>query len=115
MKCIAEQNLSVRADDPLSDGQARAALLHWLHVITTRRFSWEATTDTLGDLRALTRQRNYQLAMRIAAVSQLETLLDQHRVGGESVLAQLHSPIALDFLHHYALPQAAASLTPCQD
>jgi transposase len=39
--------LTTRQDNPLSDGQARAAiaaaLLRWLHVITTRRVSWDAT------------------------------------------------------------------------
>jgi len=39
--------LTTRQDNPLTDGQARAAiaaaLLRWLHVITTRRVSWDAT------------------------------------------------------------------------
>lgn len=39
--------LTTRQDNPLTDGQARAAiaaaLLRWLHIITTRRVSWDAT------------------------------------------------------------------------
>ena len=39
--------LTTRQDNPLTDGQARAAvaaaLLRWLHVITTRGVSWDAT------------------------------------------------------------------------
>jgi transposase len=39
--------LTTRQDNPLTDGQARAAiaaaLLRWLHVITTRKMSWDAT------------------------------------------------------------------------
>ena len=50
------QHLTTRADNPLSDGQARAAiaaaLLRWLHVITTRRISWDATTAAAGELPA---------------------------------------------------------------
>jgi transposase len=38
------QRLTSRPDNPLSDGQARAALaaalLRWLHVIVTRRVTW---------------------------------------------------------------------------
>jgi transposase len=41
------QYLTTRADNPLSDGQAKAALaaalLRWLHVMTTQRVSWDAT------------------------------------------------------------------------
>jgi hypothetical protein len=39
--------LTTRQDNPLTDGQARAAvaaaLLRWLHVITTRRTAWDVT------------------------------------------------------------------------
>ena len=63
------------------------------------------------ELQALTRQRDNQLALRIAAVNQLAALLDQHWPGGKTIFAQLHSPIALDFLHRYPTPQAAATLT----
>src|ERR1700677_1751639 len=66
------------------------------------------------ELQALTRQRDNQLALRIAAVNQLAALLDQHWPGGKTVFAQLHSPIALDFLHRYPTPQAAATLTPAR-
>ena len=52
--------------------------------------------------------------MRIAAVNQLAALLDQHWPGGKTIFAQLHSPIALDFLHRYPTPQAAATLTPAR-
>ena len=38
--------LTTRQDNPLTDGQARAAiaaaLLRWLHVITTRHVTWDA-------------------------------------------------------------------------
>ena len=66
------------------------------------------------ELQALTRQRDCQLALRIAAVSQLAALLDQYWPGGKTIFAQLHSPIALDFLHRYPTPRAAASLTPAR-
>lgn len=66
------------------------------------------------ELQALTRQRDCQLALRIAAVSQLAALLDQHWPGGKTIFAQLHSPIALDFLDRYPTPQAATSLTPAR-
>ena len=46
------------------------------------------------ELQTLTRQRDCQLALRIAAVSQLAALLDQHWPGGKTIFAQLHSPIA---------------------
>jgi len=40
------RHLTTRQDNPLTDGQARAAiaaaLLRWLHVITTRRVAWDA-------------------------------------------------------------------------
>jgi len=40
------RHLTTRADNPLTDGQARAALaaalLRWLHVIVTRRVTWDA-------------------------------------------------------------------------
>jgi len=62
----------------------------------------------------LTRQRDCQLALRIAAVSQLAALLDQYWPGGKTIFAQLHSPIALDFLDRYPTPRAAASLTPAR-
>ena len=39
--------LTTRQDNPLTDGQARAALaaalLRWLHVIVTAKVSWSAT------------------------------------------------------------------------
>ena len=59
------------------------------------------------ELQALTRQRDDQLALRIAAVSQLTALLDQHWPGGKTIFAQLHSSIALDFLERYPTPQPA--------
>ena len=42
------------------------------------------------ELQALTRQRDNRLALRIAAVSQLAALLDQHWPGGKTIFAQLH-------------------------
>jgi transposase len=50
------QHLTTRADNPLSDGQAKAALaaalLRWLHVITTQRVSWDAALAGAGELPA---------------------------------------------------------------
>lgn len=66
------------------------------------------------ELQALTRQRDDQLALRIAAVNQLAALLDAHWPGGKTIFAQLHSPIALDFLDRYPTPQTAAVLTPAK-
>jgi len=46
--------LTTRADNPLSDGQARAAiaaaLLRWLHVITTQRVSWDPAMAGTNEL-----------------------------------------------------------------
>lgn len=46
--------LTTRADNPLSDGQARAAiaaaLLRWLHVITTQRVSWDPAMAGASEL-----------------------------------------------------------------
>jgi hypothetical protein len=50
------------------------------------------------ELQALTRQRDDQLGLRIAAVSQLSALLDQYWPGGKTIFAQLNSPIVLEFL-----------------
>jgi transposase len=40
------KHLTTRADNPLSDAQARAAiaaaLLRWIHVLAARRISWDA-------------------------------------------------------------------------
>jgi len=47
------RHLTTRADNPLTDGQARAALaaalLRWLHVIVTRRVPWDAAIAAGGD------------------------------------------------------------------
>ena len=67
-------------------------------------------SETL-ELQALTRQRDDQLALRIAAVNQLTALLDQYWPGGKTIFAQPHSLIALDFLDRYPTPQAATKLT----
>ena len=44
--------LTSRQHNPLTDGQARAAiaaaLLRWLHVITTQRVSWDAALAGAG-------------------------------------------------------------------
>jgi hypothetical protein len=66
------------------------------------------------ELQALTRQRDDQLALRIAAVNQLAALLDQHWPGGKTIFAQLHSPIALEFLDRFPTPRAATGLTPAR-
>ncbi|BBZ05400.1 hypothetical protein MCHIJ_48370 [Mycolicibacterium chitae] len=46
--------LTTRADNPLSDGQARAAiaaaLLRWLHVITTQRVSWDPVMAGVSEI-----------------------------------------------------------------
>jgi hypothetical protein len=48
------QHLTTRAHDPLTRGQARAALagalLRWLHVITTQRVPWDSTRAGAGQL-----------------------------------------------------------------
>jgi transposase len=50
------RHLTTRTANPLSDGQARAALaaalLRWLHVITTRHVTWDAALAGAGDLPA---------------------------------------------------------------
>lgn len=46
--------LTTRAENPLSDGQARAAiaaaLLRWLHVTATQRISWDPAMAGAGEL-----------------------------------------------------------------
>ena len=48
------QHLTTRTTNPLKDGQARAALaaalLRWIHVITTRRVTWDAALAGAGVL-----------------------------------------------------------------
>jgi NAD(P)-dependent dehydrogenase (short-subunit alcohol dehydrogenase family) len=48
------QHLTTRNTNQLSDGQARAAiaaaLLRWIHVITTRRITWAAAAAGAGEL-----------------------------------------------------------------
>lgn len=66
------------------------------------------------ELQALTRQRDDQLALRIAAVNQSAALPDQHWPGRKTIFAQLHSPIAVDFVDRFPTPQATASLTPAR-
>jgi transposase len=48
------RHLTTRKTNPLKDGQARAALaaalLRWLHVITTRRLTWDAAVAGGGEL-----------------------------------------------------------------
>ena len=50
------RHLTTRKANPLSDGQARAALaaalLRWLHVITTRHVTWDGALAGAGDLPA---------------------------------------------------------------
>jgi transposase len=50
------QHLTTRADNPLNDGQARAALaaalLRWIHVLTTQHVTWDATLAGTGELSA---------------------------------------------------------------
>ena len=47
------QHLTTRTTNPLCDGQARAALaaalLRWMHVIVTRRVSWDAAVAGTGE------------------------------------------------------------------
>ncbi|MFF3575292.1 IS110 family transposase [Nocardia jiangxiensis] len=63
------------------------------------------------ELQALTRQREDQLALRVAAVNQLAALLDAHWPGGKTIFTQLNSTIALDFLDRYPTARTAARLT----
>jgi hypothetical protein len=48
------QHLTTRNTNQLSDGQARAAiaaaLLRWIHVITTRRITWDAAVAGTHEL-----------------------------------------------------------------
>ena len=50
------RHLTTRQANPLNDGQARAAiaaaLLRWIHVIVTRRVTWDATLAGTGELAA---------------------------------------------------------------
>ncbi len=50
------RHLTTRQANPLKDGQARAAiaaaLLRWLHVIVTRRVTWDAALAGTGELAA---------------------------------------------------------------
>jgi transposase len=50
------QHLTTRKANPLKDGQARAAiaaaLLRWIHVIVTRRVTWDAAIAAAADLPA---------------------------------------------------------------
>jgi transposase len=50
------RHLTTRAKNPLSDGQAKAALaaalLRWIHVITTQRATWDAALAGAGTLPA---------------------------------------------------------------
>jgi transposase len=66
------------------------------------------------ELQALTRQRADHIEARIAAVNQLDALLDSLWPGGKAVFADRDSDIALEFLDRYPTPQAAAKLTPAK-
>jgi transposase len=50
------QYLTTRTTNPLKDGQARAAiaaaLLRWIHVIVTRRVTWDAAVAGADELPA---------------------------------------------------------------
>jgi hypothetical protein len=50
------------------------------------------------------RTRDDLVAMRVAATNQLAALLDAHWPGAKAILADLESPIALQFLNRYPTP-----------
>ena len=61
-------------------------------------------------LRTVVRTRDDLVAIRVAATNQLAALLDAHWPGAKAIFADLESPIALQFLHRYPTPTAAAHL-----
>ncbi|MFJ9847565.1 IS110 family transposase [Kitasatospora sp. NPDC101155] len=66
------------------------------------------------ELQALTRQRADHVEAKVAAVNQLDALLDSMWPGGKAVFGERDSDIALEFLDRYPTPQAAAKLTPAK-
>ena len=61
-------------------------------------------------LRAVVRTRDDLVDQRVAATNQLGACLEAFWPGAKQVFADLHSPIALDFLARYPTPESAASL-----
>lgn len=60
--------------------------------------------------RAVVRTREDLVDQRTAATNQLGACLEGFWPGAKAILADLHSPIALDFLARYPTPESAASL-----
>ena len=61
-------------------------------------------------LRAVVRTRTDLVDQRVAATNQLAACLDAFWPGAKQVFADLHSPIALDFLARYPTPESATRL-----
>jgi transposase len=61
-------------------------------------------------LRTVVRTRDDLVEMRVAASNQLAALLDLHWPGVKAVVADVGSPITLEFLTRYPTPAAAARL-----
>ncbi len=61
-------------------------------------------------LRAVVRTRDDLVDQRVAATNQLAACLEAFWPGAKQVFAELHSPIALEFLTRYPTPESAAHL-----
>jgi transposase len=61
-------------------------------------------------LRTVVRTRGDLVGMRVAATSQLSALLDSHWPGAKAIFADVHSPIALEFLTRYPTAASAAKV-----
>lgn len=65
-----------------------------------------------GPLRAAVRTRDDLVATRVQLANQLRSLLESFWAGAAEIFADVHSPIALDFLDSYPTPESAARLGP---
>jgi hypothetical protein len=67
-------------------------------------------SDETEALRGLVRVRDDLVGRRVAAANQLRCLLEQFLPGAAQVVADVDSPIALEFLDRYPSPQSASSV-----
>ena len=67
-------------------------------------------SDETKALRGLVRVRDDLVAQRVALANQLRSLLLEFWPGAAAIFSEVDSPIALEFLDRYPVPQAAASL-----
>jgi transposase len=67
-------------------------------------------SDALKALRALVRTRDDLVAQRVALSNQLRALLESFWPGAVAIFADIASPIALDFIRRYPVPESAARL-----